>query len=111
MFILYTIDWETKEVVTATVDLQDVRSQRASFNSRSAQAATAKRYERYEIDIALSPEGTTVQRNMQPTDSIKVRYHTVLTSQKIREAMRGDFWASLCHVDVAFDLSQFTRRH
>src|SRR5277367_4683003 len=73
-FVCYLL--RTKEVVTATVDLQDVRSQRASFNSRSAQAATAKRYERYEIDIALSPEGTTVQRHMQPTDPIKVRYHT-----------------------------------
>ena len=62
--------------MTATVDLQDVRSQRASFNSRSAQAATAHRYTRYEIDIALSPEGNTVHRNIQPTDPIQVRYHT-----------------------------------
>jgi NAD+ synthase (glutamine-hydrolysing) len=73
-FVCYLL--RTKEVVTATVDLQDVRSQRASFNSRSAQAATAYRYKRFEIDIALSPEGNTVQRNMQPTDPIKVRYHT-----------------------------------
>jgi NAD+ synthase (glutamine-hydrolysing) len=63
-------------VVTATVDLQDVRSQRASLNSRSAQAATVERYERILIDISLSPEGTGVHREMQPTDPMEPHYHT-----------------------------------
>ncbi|KAI0083838.1 glutamine-dependent NAD(+) synthetase with GAT domain-containing protein [Irpex rosettiformis] len=41
------------EVVTATVDLEDVRSHRA-VSSRSMQAASAERYNRIEVDFALS---------------------------------------------------------
>ncbi|KAI0683830.1 glutamine-dependent NAD(+) synthetase with GAT domain-containing protein [Cytidiella melzeri] len=41
------------EVVTATVDLEDVRSHRA-ISSRSMQAAGAERYNRIEVDFALS---------------------------------------------------------
>lgn len=41
------------EVVTATVDLEDVRSHRA-VSSRSMQAAGAERYGRIEVDFALS---------------------------------------------------------
>lgn len=41
------------EVVTATVDLEDVRSHRA-ISSRSMQAAGAERYHRIEVDFALS---------------------------------------------------------
>lgn len=41
------------EVVTATVDLEDVRSHRA-VSSRSMQAAAAERYQRIEVDFALS---------------------------------------------------------
>lgn len=45
------------EVVTATVDLEDVRAHRAT-SSRSMQAAGARRYERIEVDFSLSKEGT-----------------------------------------------------
>ena len=41
------------EVVTATVDLEDVRAHRA-VSSRSMQAAAAERYQRIEVDFALS---------------------------------------------------------
>lgn len=41
------------EVVTATVDLEDVRSHRA-ISSRSMQAAAAERYNRIEVDFSLS---------------------------------------------------------
>ena len=41
------------EVVTATIDLEDVRSHRA-ISSRSMQAAGAERYQRIEVDFALS---------------------------------------------------------
>jgi NAD+ synthase (glutamine-hydrolysing) len=63
-------------VVTATVDLQDVRSSRGSFNSRSAQAALAHRYQRIQIDIPLSPEVNGRKRLMRPTQEITARYHT-----------------------------------
>lgn len=41
------------EVVTATIDIEDVRSHRA-VSSRSMQAAGAERYERIEVNFALS---------------------------------------------------------
>ena len=41
------------EVVTATIDIEDVRSHRAT-SSRSNQAAGAERYQRIEVDFALS---------------------------------------------------------
>ena len=41
------------EVVTATIDIEDVRSHRAT-SSRSNQAAGAERYHRIEVDFALS---------------------------------------------------------
>jgi NAD+ synthase (glutamine-hydrolysing) len=63
-------------VVTATVDLQDVRGQRASFNSRSAQAADTPRYHRVVIDINLSREGGNgIDTNLRPTAPITPRYH------------------------------------
>ena len=41
------------EVVTATLDLEDVRAHRAVI-SRNMQAASAERYQRIEVDFALS---------------------------------------------------------
>lgn len=41
------------EVVTATVDIEDVRAHRA-VSSRSMQAASAERYHRVEVDFALT---------------------------------------------------------
>jgi len=41
------------EVVTATVDIEDVRAHRAR-SSRSMQAAAAERYHRVEVDFALT---------------------------------------------------------
>jgi NAD+ synthase (glutamine-hydrolysing) len=42
------------EVVSATIDIEEVRSHRAGKNSRSYQAAGAERYQRIEVDFALS---------------------------------------------------------
>lgn len=63
------------EVITATVDLQEVRSQRASFNSRSAQAAIVDRYERIRIDIPLSQENAFGPLKA-PSRPIAPKYHT-----------------------------------
>jgi NAD+ synthase (glutamine-hydrolysing) len=41
------------EVVTATIDIEDVRAHR-TVSSRSMQAASAERYERIEVDFALT---------------------------------------------------------
>ena len=65
------------EVVTATVDLEDVRSHRAT-SSRSNQAAGAERYHRIEVDFALS--GSTGDEIKDLRELIvgpppEVRYH------------------------------------
>ena len=67
-----------QEVITATVDLQDVRGQRASFNSRSAQAADTPRYRRVVINISLSREegGHGIDTALRPSPPIRPRYHT-----------------------------------
>lgn len=62
------------EVVTATVDLEDVRSHR-STSSRSMQAAGAQRYQRIEVDFSLSKEGT---------DSIMGFEELLLTEHTVR---------------------------
>jgi NAD+ synthase (glutamine-hydrolysing) len=65
-----------QEVITATVDLQEVRSQRGSFNSRSAQAAIVEPYQRVVIDISLCPEGNGVDTSLMPSNPREPRYHT-----------------------------------
>lgn len=58
------------------MDLQEVRSQRASSNSRSAQAAVAPRYQRIKVDIALSPVDQEIHRKLVPARPIEAHYHT-----------------------------------
>ncbi|GBE86272.1 Glutamine-dependent NAD(+) synthetase [Sparassis crispa] len=65
------------EVVTATIDLEDVRSHRA-VSSRSMQAAGAERYQRIEVDFALSDGEFFKEKD--PYDLVispayEVRYH------------------------------------
>jgi NAD+ synthase (glutamine-hydrolysing) len=59
------------EVVSATIDIEDVRSYRA-VKSRSMQAAEAERYQRIEVSFALSNE--TFGR--APTSQIATRIHS-----------------------------------
>lgn len=68
------------EVVTATVDIEDVRAHRA-VSSRSMQAASAERYHRVEVDFALTSgkfdevsEADMV--GLIGSKSIPVRYHS-----------------------------------
>ena len=67
------------EVVSATIDIEDVRAHRAK-SSRSAQAAAAARYHRIEVPFALSGgkfekvrEGDMIGLDVKPLD---VRFHT-----------------------------------
>ena len=65
------------EVVTATIDIEDVRSHRAT-SSRSNQAASAERYHRIEVDFALSgsdDEEVKDFRELILTPHPEVRYH------------------------------------
>ena len=67
------------EVVSATIDIEDVRAHRAK-SSRSTQAATAARYHRIEVPFALSGgkfeevhEEDMVGLGVKPFD---LRFHT-----------------------------------
>ncbi|GJE90327.1 glutamine-dependent NAD(+) synthetase [Phanerochaete sordida] len=64
------------EVVTATVDLEDVRAHRA-ISSRSMQAAGATRYERIEVDFALSGDKFDSVRDLDDIvlHTYEPRYH------------------------------------
>ncbi|KAI0732144.1 hypothetical protein C8Q72DRAFT_774915 [Fomitopsis betulina] len=68
------------EVVTATIDIEDVRAHRAA-SSRSMQAAAAERYQRVEVEWALSGNTFGVREEGEPGDLVmtgkafEVRYH------------------------------------
>jgi NAD+ synthase (glutamine-hydrolysing) len=62
------------EVVTATVDLEEVRSYRFQ-PSRGMQAIHNPPYQRVEADISLSMSGKNVDLSIGPTKEIEVRYH------------------------------------
>ena len=65
------------EVVTATLDLEDVRAHRAVI-SRNMQAASAERYHRIEVDFALSGGKFDSIVNLEDLihGDFKVHYHT-----------------------------------
>ena len=64
------------EVVSATLDLEDVRSHRAVI-SRSMQAAVAERYHRIEVDFALSGDKYGSVRDLDDVilHSYEPKYH------------------------------------
>ena len=63
------------EVIAATLNLDEVRSLRASIPSRNMQAAACKRVPRVKIDFFLThrPEESY---SIVTTSSIKIKYHT-----------------------------------
>jgi len=71
------------EVVSATIDIEDVRAHRAVM-SRNSQAASAERYQRIEVPMALSkdsygvPDALTGERyygTIPKTTAFKTRIH------------------------------------
>lgn len=65
------------EVVTATVDLEEVRAYRSSI-SRGLQAARSDaKYERIQTSFELSTENEDMDVEIRPTVPIKPRFHTV----------------------------------
>lgn len=63
------------EVVTATVDLEDVRSYRSS-KSRAMQATQQPSYERVEVDMSLSSDDDESDWMLKPSVAREVRYHS-----------------------------------
>ncbi|KAI0039877.1 glutamine-dependent NAD synthetase with GAT domain-containing protein [Auriscalpium vulgare] len=62
------------EVVSATIDIEDVRAHRAT-SSRSMQAAESQRYHRIEAPIALSEGKFGIIAEVNKHESFEVRYH------------------------------------
>lgn len=62
------------EVITATVDLEDVRSFRCS-PSRGLQATHAPSYQRLELDARLSRRAGDLDPSVGPSDELEVHYH------------------------------------
>lgn len=62
------------EIVSATIDIEDVRSHR-SHKSRGMQAAGAERYQRIEVPMALSGDATDLLPDLKLTKPVEVRYH------------------------------------
>ncbi len=62
------------EVVTATVDLEDVRSYRGAIGSRQVQASAAVPVPRIVVDFDLTHGAA--DGNRKPSAAIEVRYHT-----------------------------------
>lgn len=67
--------YHPQEVVTAIVDLEEVRSYRFA-PSRGVQAVQNTPYQRIEAEISLSAEGSTIDLSIKPTKEINVRFHT-----------------------------------
>ncbi|CAG8460443.1 9537_t:CDS:10 [Cetraspora pellucida] len=63
------------EVITATIDIEDVRSHRG-MSSRGMQAVNANSYHRIKASIALSSEKINFKPHFSPTKPIKEHYHT-----------------------------------
>ncbi|RDW87313.1 glutamine-dependent NAD(+) synthetase-like protein [Coleophoma crateriformis] len=63
------------EVVTATVDIEDVRSYR-SAKSRALQATKQEAYERIEVEYSLSSDAEDVELLLKPSIPLEFKYHS-----------------------------------
>ncbi|ODQ77256.1 hypothetical protein BABINDRAFT_163755 [Babjeviella inositovora NRRL Y-12698] len=67
---------EDVEVVTATVDLEDVRSYRHSIANGLQAVATNASYTRVYADVELSPHATSFDPKIVPSAPRAIRYHS-----------------------------------
>eukprot|EP00397_Hematodinium_sp_SG-2012_P012107 GEMP01012268.1.p1 GENE.GEMP01012268.1~~GEMP01012268.1.p1 ORF type:complete len:749 (-),score=146.15 GEMP01012268.1:787-3033(-) len=84
------------EVVTAVVNLEDVRSMRTHFQSRSAQAANAPKIHRVAVDFVLGPCSEVESRKVTPfvhtpMEEIALGPSAWLWDYLRRSGMRGYF--------------------
>lgn len=90
------------EVVTATVDLEDVRTFRYNC-SRSVQASRASGFQRISANIALSDDRIDENPAIRPTIAKPVFYHTP------EEEIRSVLWAMEYVRNRRFDSEKRTR--
>lgn len=62
------------EIVTATVDLEEVRSYRSS-KSRAMQAIQQPAYERIEVDTSLSKDSEEVDLLISTSPELEIKFH------------------------------------
>jgi len=84
------------EVVTAVVNLQDVRSQRSNFKSRSTQASNAPKIHRIAVDFTLGPSNDPEDKKRppfihSPMEEIALGPSAWLWDYLRRSGMRGYF--------------------
>lgn len=65
-----------QEVITATIDIEDVRAARGFHYSRSMQAAASHAYPRIKADISLSETGAGLGLGPAPSKAIGVKIHS-----------------------------------
>ena len=65
------------EVVTATVDLEEVRAYRSSISRGLQAASSTAKYQRIQTPFELSPEDEDADISKRPTLPVKVRFHSV----------------------------------
>jgi NAD+ synthase (glutamine-hydrolysing) len=95
------------EVISATIDIEDVRAHRAS-SSRSMQAAQAERYHRIEVPVSLSRgkfeevrEEDMVRLNPQQ-NNLGVKYHS--PEEEIACVCRN-FVVELCRANASLNIA------
>jgi len=65
------------EVITSTIDIEDVRAYRGASHSRGVQAANSPSYPRCYVDFCLSQDGPISSYiNLKPTKPIDIRIHS-----------------------------------
>ncbi|KAH6693982.1 carbon-nitrogen hydrolase [Plectosphaerella plurivora] len=65
------------EVVTATIDLEEVRSHRSAISRGMQAARSTAKYQRIQTKYELSPESADLDISIRPSLPIKPRFHTV----------------------------------
>lgn len=65
------------EVVTATVDLEEVRAYRSAISRGLQAASSSAKYKRIQTAFELSSEQDDFDIEKRPSPPIKLRYHTV----------------------------------
>ncbi|KAM7183233.1 putative glutamine dependent NAD+ synthetase [Rhypophila sp. PSN 637] len=65
------------EVITATIDIEEVRSYRSSISRRMQAAMSTRKYNRIQTDFELGPEADDLDLVIRPTIPHEPRYHGV----------------------------------
>lgn len=65
------------EVITATIDIEEVRSYRSSISRRMQAAMSTRKYHRIQTDFELGPDDDDLDLVIRPTLPREPRYHSV----------------------------------